>query len=135
MSMGYGGNAEILFQDEILVLYKYYSYNLNDPLYKNDERVFDGLIFISKDSLVKPEMHKKIKRMPSGRKKPVLKYVLQNVDYELLFETGKIKVENSKFCWNTLPDGTDMTAMHIIQKIFTDYQRNNSLPETVSYNV
>lgn len=124
MSMGYGGSAILFIQDESTVIYKYSPYNLNNPEYSNEERIYDGIITISKDALVEPEIHEKIKRMPSGRKKLIVKRVPRDVDYTPLFENGKLLVENSKYCWYFLGQKKNigMIAMRSIFKIFDYYQ-------------
>ena len=136
MSMGYGGSAKIVLQDEETVIYKYSPYNLNDPEYRNPKRIYDGFITISKNSLVEPDIHTKIKRMPSGRKKLLTKRIPRDVDYSLLFDTGKITVENSSYCWILVGQNKNvgMIAMRIIFKIFDYYQDNGCLPETISLN-
>ena len=99
MSMGFGGFARIVLQDENTVIYEYAPYNLNESAYRNRDRIYDGLITICKDALVEPDIHEKIKRMPGGRKKVVVKRIHRSVDYAALFALGKIEVENSRFCW------------------------------------
>ena len=66
MSRGFGGSARIVLQDENTAVYEYAPFNLNEPEYRNSEHTYDGLITISKDSMVEPEIHEKLKRMPSG---------------------------------------------------------------------
>ena len=136
MSIGYGGSARIVMKDEKTVMYEYAPYNLNDKDYKNGNRIYDGLIIISKDALVEPEIHEKLKRMPSGRKKHIVRRVRSNVDYSALLAAGKIIVENSRYCWNFTGANEDigMIAMRIILHIFDQYQDEGILPETVSVN-
>lgn len=135
MSKGFGGWARIVLQDESTVIYEYSPYNLNDPAYGNASHIYDGLITISKDALVEPEIHEKIKRMPGGRKKVIMKRIRQNVDYAGLFSLGKITVENSRFCWRIADNGCGMIAIKLIFQIFDSYQDNGKLPERVGYDV
>lgn len=136
MSRGFGGAARIVLQDENTVVYEYAPFNLNDPAYRNDEHIYDGLITISKDSMVEPEIHEKLKRMPSGKKKLIVKRIRRDVDYSALLDSGKIAIENSRFCWRLV--GTEknigMMAMKIIFRIYDHYQDEGTLPETVSLN-
>lgn len=136
MSMGYGGTAKILLQDESVVVYEYLSYNLNDSEYRNAEHICDGLITISKSALVEPEIHAKMKRMPSGRKQFVEKRIRREVDYDLLLNNGEICIENSKYCWRFVGAGENigLIAMRIIYCIFDQYQDEGRLPEKVSIN-
>lgn len=135
MSMGFGGSARIVLQDESAVIYEYSPYNLNDPAYRNASHIYDGSITILKDALVEPEIHEKIKRMPGGRKKVIIKRIRQNVDYAGLFSLGKITVENSRFCWQIADNGCGMMAIKLIFQIFNSYQDNGKLPERVGYHV
>lgn len=68
MSMGYGGRARIVLQDNYTVIYEYAPYNLNEPAYRNSENIFDGLITISKQAFVAAEIHTKVKRMSGAEK-------------------------------------------------------------------
>ena len=134
MSRGFGGSARIVLQDENAVVYEYAPFNLNEPEYRNSEHIYDGLITISKDSLVEPEIHEKLKRMPSGRKKLIVKRIRRDVDYSALLDAGKITIENSSYCWHMVGTGKNigMMAMRIIFRIYNHYQDEGTLPETVS---
>lgn len=135
MSHGYGGAARIALQDENTVVYEYAAYNLNVEELRNSDHIYDGLITISKNAFVEPEIHEKLKRMPSGRKKLIVKRIERDVDYTALFNEGKITVENSHFCWRTLDNGVGMMAMRIIFKIFRLYQETGRIPDRVGYDV
>ena len=104
-------------EDENTVVYEYYAYNLNEEEYRNREHIYDGMITIDKRSLVEPEIHEKLKKQPSGRKKLITKRIPREVDYSALITAGKINVENSKFCWRILDNGMGLIAIHIIFKI------------------
>ena len=135
MSIGFGGKGRLIIQDEHTALYEYAPYNLNNSEYRNAECIYDGLITISKDSLVEPIIHEKIKRIPGKRKKTIIKRIKRHVDFDALFDAGKIAVENSRYCWRTLENGKGIIAMKIIWRIYDHYQENGALPETVSINV
>lgn len=136
MSIGYGGSARILLQDEKTVVYEYSPYNLNEPSYRKSDRVYDGLITISKESMVEPEIHEKLKRMPSGRKKLIVKRIRRDVDYSALLAAGAIVIENSHYCWHYVGTQKDigMMAMRIVFHIYDHYQDEGTLPEMVSLN-
>ena len=135
MSKGIGGSARVIMQDENTVVYEYYAYNLNEEEYQNREHIYDGIITIDKRSLVEPEIHEKLKKQPSGRKKLMTKRIPREVDYIGLITAGKINVENSKFCWQILNNGMGLIAIHIIFKIFDLYHSEGAIPETVGYHV
>lgn len=136
MSMGYGGSARVVLEDRNTVVYEYSPYNLDEPEYRNADRVYDGIITIDKGALVEPEIHEKAKRMPSGRKRLVVKRIRRDVDYSFLLKEKKIMVENSRYCWRYV--GTEknigMIAMKLIFHIYDQYQMEGALPETVSLN-
>lgn len=81
MSRGFGGSARIVWQDENIVVYEYAPFNLNEPEYRNSEHVYDGRITISKDSMVEPEIHEKLKVMHSGKNKLIIKRLRRDVDF------------------------------------------------------
>ena len=135
MSKGIGGSARVVMEDENTVVYEYYAYNLNEEEYRNREHIYDGMITIDKRSLVEPEIHEKLKKQPSGRKKLITKRIPREVDYSVLITAGKINVENSKFCWRILDNGMGLIAIHIIFKIFDLYRSEGAIPDAVGYRV
>ena len=135
MSLGIGGTAKLALQDENTVIYEYAPYNLNDPAYRNADSIYDGIITIEKNALVEPEIHEKIKRMPGGRKKTIIKRIRVDVDYSNLLKSKKIKIENSRFCWHIMPNGHGRIALALISQIFSHYQEEGMIPKTISYNV
>lgn len=134
MSRGFGAFARLVLQDENTVVYEYAPYNLNEPEHRNSEHIYDGLITISKDSLVEPEIHEKLKRMPSGRKKLIVKRIRRDVDYSALLTAGKITIENSHFCWRLIgtEENIGMMALRIVFRIYDHYQDEGTLPGKVS---
>lgn len=135
MSIGVGGRARLVAQDEHTLIYEYAPYNLNEDEYRNAEHIFDGVITIDRTALVEPEIHEKIKKMPSGRKKTIIKRLRVDVDYESLFAQNKIKIENSRFCWHILPHGQGRIAMMLIFQIFGRYQDEGIILDEVYYDV
>lgn len=135
MSIGIGGSARIVMQDDHSVMYEYACYNLNKEQYRNPDRIYDGVITINKSALVEPEIHEKVKKWPSGRKQLITKRIHREVDYETRINAGLIVIENSCFCWHILDGGAGKIAMHLLFRIFGHYQTNGKLPETVGYHV
>lgn len=135
MSIGFGGWCYISAQDENTVIYQYGSYNLNDELYRNKTHIMDGLLIIDKNSLVEPDIHKKLKRLPGGMKKLIIKQIFVDVSYSYLYNNGKIQIENCSNCWKTVYDNQDFIAWHLIWNLFTEYQKNGYLPEKTSFHV
>ena len=97
MSIGSGGSARIIMQDADVVVYEYYAYSLNEKKHQNTEHIYDGVITIHRNSLIEPEIHERVKKMPSGRKKLITKRIPKAVDYSKLIEAGQISVKNSNF--------------------------------------
>ncbi len=135
MSKGIGGSARMIMQDEYAVMYEYTCYNLNEEQYRNPDCIYDGTITIRKSALVEPEIHEKIKKEPNGSKQVILRRIPREVDYGACFNAGLIVVENSSFCWHVLPGGVGKIAMHLLFRIFGDYQENGELPERIGYHV
>lgn len=46
MSRGIGAHANKVLEDEYVVIYEYGGYNLNEPEYRNTDRIYDGTIRI-----------------------------------------------------------------------------------------
>lgn len=135
MSRGFGGWCYIADQDENTVIYQYGSYNWNEPQYRNETHLADGMLVMDKNSLVEPDIHEKIKRFPNGKKKLIVKRIVVNVPYSELYENGKIEIQNCSNCWRTLYNNKDFVAWHLIMIVFRKYQEDGHLPERVSYAV
>ena len=135
MSRGIGAFAHLILQDEENVLYAYGSYNWNDKMYYNDNRICDGIITINRSCFVDPDIHEKLKKLPSGRKKLVTKRIPNSVNYEQMIIDGSIQIENSTNCWKTSDYGIDVMALHLLYRLFLQYQEEGLIPECVNYNV
>lgn len=68
MSRGIGAFVKLVLEDSETVIYEFGSYNLNDARYYNEEHICDGIITIARNCFAEPEIHEKMKKMPSGRK-------------------------------------------------------------------
>jgi hypothetical protein len=137
MSRGIGAHAKKILEDDKTVIYEYGGYNLNEPEYGNENHILDGNITILKKCFVEPEIHKKLKKMPSGRKKLITKRIPVSVDYGKMLEDGSVKVDNCSCCWKITEDdlSVDVMACHILFKMFRIYQEEGKIPEYISYNV
>ena len=136
MSRGIGARANLVLEDEKTVMYEYGGYNLNEPEYRNEDHVYDGTITISRDCFAEPEIHEKLKKMPSGRKKLIIKRIPVSVDYPQMTSDGRLIIENCSNCWQCTPDeNIDVMALHILFYLFRQYQEEGKMPEYISYNV
>lgn len=133
MSMGLGTFAEVYLEDNEMIIYRYGSYNLNDERYENNERVMDGTIFIRKEGLVEPEIREKIKKLPNGLKKVLIKRYPKEVDYDNLIRKGLIIVDNCSNCWRKTDteESIDVMAMRIICRVFDEYQKNGESHKSI----
>lgn len=137
MSIGIGAIAHLILCDDKTVAYQYGSYNLNKEKFRNAERICDGCISIKRSCFVEPNIHTKIKKMPSGRKKLIVKRVNVSVDYANMINDGLILVENCSNCWETTSDKkhTDIVALRLLFYIFEKYQNEGAIPKYIGYNV
>lgn len=108
MSMGDGGWAKIIAEDDTMVIYEYGSYNLNEPEHRNREKISDGSIIIYKQKF-------------SGK--------LYKSCAEML-KAGIIEVNNCSNCWH-ISEGYDYIARYLIGRIADKYNRNQEFPEYV----
>ena len=134
MSLGIGSFCKLIAEDEETVIYGYGSYNLNEPRYDNKNRISDGIITISKNSLIEPEIHDKIKRFPNGKKKRIIKRVPKDIPLSDLLENKLITVENCSHCWKTNVRNIDVMALTTIWHILLEYQKIGYLPEELNIN-
>ena len=137
MSIGIGARANLIYEDENTVIFEYGSYNLNDPEYRNESHIFDGRITIRRDCFLEPEVHEKMKKMPSGKKKIIVKRVPVQVHFEEMLKDGRIVVDNSSNCWSAFDDylNVDVMACRLLYYIFQKYQEYGSIPEEINYSV
>lgn len=98
MSKGIGAHANKIAKDDHAVIYEYGGYNLNDPEYLNEDHIYDETITIKRDCFAEPEIHEKLKKMPSGKKKLITKRIPVLVHYGEMIEDRRIVVENCSNC-------------------------------------
>lgn len=135
MSKGYGGVARMITQDETTIIYEYYVYDLNKESNHYPQAIFDGLITIDKHSFVEPELHRKLKKMPNGKKKEITKRIHRTIDYGALISANAIQVENSRYCWCITEDGIGFGAMCLLRKIYDAYQESGIILETAEFMI
>ncbi len=136
MSIGIGAYANLILEDEHTVIYEYGGYNLDEPAYRNENHICDGLITMAKKCFIEPEIHEKYKKMPSGRKKLVVKRIPKDIDYDNMIKRGLIKIENCSNCWKCSENELhiDLMALRLVNKILKEYQEIGDIPLRISYN-
>ena len=132
MSVGHGGYMNLIEADDTMLIYGYCCYNLNCDGCMEMSKKEDGEIYIDRDALVVPEIHSKIKRMPSGRKKCITKRIPREYSISNLIETKKILVKNASGTWKTTEDGIDIMAIKMLYKLFYEYQIMGDVVEEIS---
>lgn len=130
MSMGYGALAEMIAEDEKTVIYAYGGYNLNISEYKNENCLRDGLIMVDKSCFCGAEIREKIKRMPSGRKKFIVKRIKMKAHVAQYVDEGLITIENCSNNW-TLDGNVDLMAYRLLFKLFDEYQDDEIIPKII----
>ena len=137
MSLGYTGMCKKELEDDEMVIYSYSGENWNDggKSKSGDSLLYDGSFIIYKECLEEPEIHTKLKRMPSGRKKIVEKRITHTLELSKYLETKKVFVESE--CKNAFRRGAtmpiDYIAYRLILHIFERYQLDGVLPEIESF--
>lgn len=136
MSIGIGAIAHLILCADKTVAYQYGSYNLNKEKFRNAERICDGCISIKRSCFVEPNIHTKIKKMPSGRKKLIFKRVNVSVDYANMINDGLILVENCSNCWETTSDKNILILWHYTSSsMFSKISNEGAIPKYIGYNV
>lgn len=133
MSMGYGGYMDLVANDSTTLMYTYCCYNVSNDDYKKYKGLADGEIVILRNALVEPEIHSKLKKMPSGHKRIVEKRVRQEVPWADLLTSGMIIVKNASGTWCTNSAGIDIMAFKMLFKLFNSYQDTGEIPEHISW--
>jgi len=133
MSLGYEGVCKLVDQDDELVIYAYSgaNYNENYEEQKLHRLDYDGVIMIHKRCLEEPEIQRKMKRRPSGRKFESVKRIVLFPNISDHIKNGDIVIE--KECHNAFRRYSTMSVDYIAHllliKIFEFYQENGRLPE------
>ena len=134
MSYGFVGRAWLETEDEEMAIYSYGGEDMNLHDFEAVEAMKAiGTIVIKKSCLQEPEIHNRIKKMPNGRKKLVKKKIILFPDIGEAVRNGGVEIE--KLCGIDELEGKRVPkyAFALLRHIFTDYQRNEHLPEEVSF--
>jgi len=128
MSIGCGGVCKKFVEDDEFVIYEYFSYDLKNIDFRNDEKIFDGFITIGKNFLIEPELKENRKKSKRKISKKIDVGKIIHAVYELI-ENKKIEIENCSNTFRTDENGADAICYQLCIKIFIDYQNDGNLPE------
>ena len=111
---------------------------MNDDKHRNEEKICDGIITIAKRCFKAPDIHQKIKKLPHGKKRIIMKKVIVKVDCDSYLRNGLISVQNCSNCWEkigyTCPNSTledlDVMAWRMLPSIFEYYQYHGEIPKS-----
>ena len=119
-------------EDDEIAIYSYTGENRNvrDEGARSALESEEGQFTISKSCLIELAMHRKVKRLPNGRRGRVEKAIVRHPDLAGMMDRGDIVVD--KLC------GVDTEAFGyrpciyrcLPRHIFESYQLNGRLPET-----
>ena len=135
MSKGHCGYAHLVAGDDTLLLYSYCAYDINRADWQEIKKKEDGEIAIDRDSLIEPEVHEKVKRLPSGKRTTVVKRIEREVPYEDLLQAKKIRIQNASGAWDFSETGIDEVALKIVHIIFSEYQKTGNIPDYPTWYV
>ena len=134
MSLGYCGKCMLIDEDNGMAIYSYSGENWNDEgvSKSGDIKLQDGVIIINKCCLEEPEIHRKLLKMPSGKKRMIEKRIICSPSIAKHIHDGNIIIE--KPCKNDFArDGYSSIkyylAYHLLYKIFETYQKEGKLPD------
>lgn len=111
MSMGIGGAGKVFSETNDRIIYRYYNYDLNSPVNRNDKKLMDGEISIDKSV-----------------------FESRSCDVAGLLKSGAVVITNSANSWCVI-EGYDRIALSLCRKIFEEYKRSGMIPENVGYHV
>ena len=137
LSLGYCGKCKLIMRDENVVHYAYSGENWNDSnSIVGDIDMLDGELIIYKRCLEEPEVHVRVKRLPSGKKSAFKKRVIHIPAIRQHIANGDIIIE--KKCENEFQrvgtsEGDCYLADMLLLKIFEAYQRDGVLPSEKSF--
>ncbi len=118
MSLGIGGAARKFIEDNDSVIYEYYSYDLDNPQTQN---IFDGIIFINKSCLMEPEFSRLSKKKRKNFKP-------SKIPLDEFLKSGEVQIENCRYAFKFLPDGTDLIAYNLCWQLLVIQQIKGELP-------
>ncbi len=127
MSIGHRAKANLISSDAAGLLYTYSCYDVNQKGWEQVRDSEDGEIWIAEEALAEPEIHEKLKRLPSGRKKIIIKRIPRPAPLNELIEAGQIRIKNAGGTWKT-EGQTDTMALRVLYKFFDEYQLQGEPP-------
>ena len=138
MSLGYCGRIELFAEDDSTVTYRYGGENWNATgKARGDINVLDGEVLIQKCCLVEPDIRIKMKRTATRKKVEIKKRIIQRVDIFEVYKKGDIKIIkpcSSEYFTNIKPYGMqNFFASKLLDKVFMEYQKTGSLPQSCSF--
>ena len=133
MSIGLCGFCRKFIEDSEFVIYEYYSRDMNNKNFLNDDKNFDGFITIRKNFLLSPESDEKStnsKKNKSRKNSLRADDAIQIVEivYDLI-DNGKIETENCSNACKILENGIDTVCYKLCVQIFIEFKKNGILPE------
>lgn len=138
MSLGISGKCVIELEDEHTAIYSYAGWD--SWLYEGNHDInprMPGHFTIQKSCLEEPEIHSRIRRTPSGRKKLVEKKIIHYPDISAHLESGGVIID--ELC------GVDLLyariyrarypqiALTLIAKLFMEYMETGELPGKMGF--
>ena len=137
LSLGYCGKCKLVYQDDNIVRYMYSGENWNDEKsISGDINLMDGMICIYKKCLEEPEIHIKVKKSPSGRKRTYEKRIVHTPSIGEHIANGEIVIE--KKCKNefkrlSIGENDCYFAYKLLNLIFNAYQKEGVVPEEEAF--
>lgn len=131
MSLGYVGYARLEVEDDEIAIYSYAGedWNARDEDACSALESEEGQFTISKSCLIELAMHRKVKRLPDGRKGRVEKAIVRHPDLAGMMDRGDIVVD--KLCGVDAEMSGYRLCIHrcLLRHIFESYQLNGRLPK------
>lgn len=127
MSMGYGASAILIAADDCCYMYAYGSINLNQY---EEEPIRDGIIIIDKSCFIEPEIRRKTKHCPHGKKELIENKIMKPISFDEYWDSRKVLIEN---CSRPLRlyDGVDVMARELVMKMFKEYMQTGKIEKMV----
>lgn len=137
LSLGYCGKCKLIYQDDNVVRYVYSGENWNDEKsISGDIDLLDGEILIYKKCLEEPEIHMKVEKTPSGKKRIYEKRIVHTPSIGKHIGNREIVIEKkckNEFKIYTTSDNDCYLAGKLLIKIFEAYQKDGKLPEEETF--
>lgn len=133
MSYGFIGRAWLEAEDDETAIYSYSGEDINLHEADSVEKMkVAGSFIIRKSCLQEPEIHRRVRKMPNGRKKLVEKKIVISPNIGEAVNNGGIEIEKLCGIDELKSESIPKYAFALLWRIFDDYQRNGKLPKKVS---